>query len=66
LNKKNFFQQLCIKNFNYFYEHFNYSSDWYARETDAGTSLEKINPNFNGQISNHWAASVDPSGSTPG
>jgi len=50
----------------YIYDRVNYTSDWYARETDGGTSLEKINPNFNGQISNHWAASVDPSGSTPG
>ncbi len=44
-----------------------YSRGWYGREEVAkGTSLEKINPAFNGRLSTSWAASVSPSGSTPG
>ncbi|RMG68791.1 MAG: hypothetical protein D6715_01330 [Calditrichaeota bacterium] len=44
-----------------------YTRRWYGREDVAkGTSLEKLNPGFNGRLSQSWSASVDPSGSTPG
>ncbi|NIV14794.1 MAG: hypothetical protein GWN62_27035, partial [Aliifodinibius sp.] len=46
------------------YERVNYSANWYGRTIEPGTSLEKLNPSFNGQIADNWAASV--SGSTPG
>lgn len=48
------------------YDRVNYTADWYGREIEPGTSLEKINPLFSGQSAQNWAASVSPSGSTPG
>lgn len=48
------------------YDRVNYSEDWYGREVEPGTSLEKLNPAFNGQIKQNWAASAAPGGSTPG
>ena len=48
------------------YDRVPYTSDWYGRETEPGVSLEKINPFFNGQFKDNWAASVAPGGSTPG
>jgi hypothetical protein len=52
--------------FGFVYDRVAYTSDWYGRDTESGTSLEKLNPEFNGQISGNWAASVSPAGSTPG
>ncbi len=46
------------------YDRVPYTSEWYGRETDPGTSLEKIRPDLEGQLSTSWAASV--AGSTPG
>lgn len=48
------------------YDRVNYAQDWYGREVEPGTSLEKLNPAFNGQIKQNWAASAAPGGSTPG
>ncbi len=48
------------------YDRVTYTSDWYGRAVDKGTSLEKINPAFNGQISSNWSASVAATGNTPG
>lgn len=48
------------------YDRVNYARDWYGRAVEPGTSLEKLNPAFNGQIKQNWAASVAPGGSTPG
>lgn len=55
-----------LNNFNFVYDRVAYTDEWYGREIESGTSLEKINPNLNGQIPENWAASVDISGSTPG
>ncbi|NOX35946.1 MAG: hypothetical protein GXO78_00260 [Calditrichaeota bacterium] len=43
-----------------------YFGDWYGREVEKGTSLEKIHPRLSGQDGENWAASVASSGSTPG
>lgn len=48
------------------YDRVNYSRDWYGRAVEPGTSLEKLNPAFNGQIKQNWAASAASVGSTPG
>ncbi len=48
------------------YDHVNYTADWYGRDVERGISLEKINPGFDGQFAQNWAASVSESGSTPG
>jgi hypothetical protein len=48
------------------YDRVNYTSDWYGRDIEKGTSLEKLNPVFNGQIAQNWSASVSLAGSTPG
>ncbi len=48
------------------YERVNYTGDWYGRKVERGISLEKINPEFNGQMPGNWAAAVATSGSTPG
>jgi len=48
------------------YDHVNYTDEWYGRNVARGTSLEKINPSFDGQFAQNWAASVAASGSTPG
>ncbi len=48
------------------YDQVPYRSDWYGREAEAGVSLEKLNPNFEGRFARNWSASVSPSGSTPG
>ena len=42
-----------------------YSSSWMGRKTEAGVSLERINPAVSSQIAENWAACVDPAGSTP-
>lgn len=42
-----------------------YLAGWMGRETEPGISLERINPAISSQSSENWAASVDPSGSTP-
>ena len=55
-----------LNNFNFVYDRVSYTDEWYGREVDQGISLERINPELNGQISVNWAASVDFSGSTPG
>ena len=55
-----------LNNFSFVYDRVRYTDEWYGRDVDPGTSLEKINPNLNGQISDNWAASVDISGSSPG
>lgn len=55
-----------MNNFNFVYDRVSYTDEWYGREVDNGISIEKINPNLNGQISVNWAASVDNNGSTPG
>ena len=55
-----------LNNFNFVYDRVSYTEEWYGREVNQGISLEKINPNLNGQISVNWAASVDINGSTPG
>lgn len=44
----------------------NYSDAWMRRETDAGISLERINPEISSQLADNWAACTDPKGSTPG
>ena len=49
-----------LNNFNFVYDRVSYTDEWYGREVDQGISLERINPELNGQIS------VDFSGSTPG
>ncbi len=43
-----------------------YFHDWYGREVDKGTSLEKLHPLLTAQSPRNWAASVDPRGATPG
>jgi hypothetical protein len=48
------------------YDRVSYTSNWYGRDINPGTSLEKINPAFNGQVAQNWAASVSSTGSTPG
>jgi hypothetical protein len=55
-----------MNNFNFIYDRVSYTDEWYGRDVDPGISLEKINPNLNGQISANWAASVNIKGSTPG
>jgi hypothetical protein len=55
-----------LNNFNFVYDRVSYTDEWYGREVDQGISLERINPNLNGQIPVNWAASVDFKGSTPG
>lgn len=55
-----------LNNFNFVYDRVSYTNEWYGREVGSGISLEKINPNLNGQTPNNWAASVDAAGSTPG
>jgi len=55
-----------LNNFNFVYDRVGYTDEWYGREIESGTSLEKINPNLNGQIPENWTASVDMTGSTPG
>lgn len=54
-----------MNSFDFVYDRVSYTSEWYGRDTEPGTSLEKINPTFNGQISANWAASVAEAGSTP-
>lgn len=46
------------------YDRVTYTENWYGREVEAGTSLEKINPQFDSRIAQHWAASVHEA--TPG
>ncbi|RMF56828.1 MAG: hypothetical protein D6748_12550 [Calditrichaeota bacterium] len=48
------------------YDQVPYRQDWYGREVDPGTSLEKLHPSLNGQMGANWAASVSPEGATPG
>ena len=48
------------------YDRLGYTDLWYGRESEAGTSLEKINPGLNGADPASWAASVAGGGSTPG
>jgi hypothetical protein len=43
-----------------------YTDDWMRRETEQGTSLERINPHVSSSLAENWAASVDYSGATPG
>jgi len=47
-------------------ERVSYSSDWMGRETEAGVSLERINPHLSSQIADNWTASVAALGCTPG
>ena len=47
-------------------DHVSYFDSWMRRETLPGTSLERINPEVSSQISENWAACVDPAGCTPG
>ena len=47
------------------YDFVPYTSEWFGRDVNRGTTLEKIRPEFNGQIATSWAASVAASGSTP-
>jgi hypothetical protein len=62
----NSFDELkLLNNFNFVYDAVSYTDEWYGRDVNPGTSLEKINPNLNGQISENWSASVDIGGSTP-
>lgn len=42
-----------------------YSDSWMGRKTEAGVSLERINPTVSSQVAENWSASVDPGGSTP-
>jgi hypothetical protein len=62
----NSFDDLKLLNsFNFTYDRVSYTDEWYGRNVNPGTSLERINPILNGQISENWAASVDVSGSSP-
>lgn len=47
-------------------ERVGYTADWMRRKTESGISLERINPYLASQNPDNWAASADPSGSTPG
>lgn len=46
------------------YDYLRYSDLWYRRDVEAGTSVEKLNPQFEGRLADNWAGSV--AGATPG
>jgi hypothetical protein len=46
-------------------DHVLYSDSWMRRDTEPGTSLERINPLISSSLPDNWGASVDSRGSTP-
>ncbi|MGH1362587.1 MAG: lamin tail domain-containing protein [Calditrichia bacterium] len=48
------------------YDRVEYAEEWFRREVDAGISLEKFNPKFNGKLEQSWSASVSSAGHSAG